>query len=135
MFERGRMRGAFTRVLVLLACLLAAPTLYAQAGLLTPATTPSTAAPAKPAVPPDRLGRETPRGTVLGFVRAAQDENYRVAVQYFETPKGRHRPSVEDDQELAVQLLSILNEKFTPASLDALSRSPDGTPDDGLPRK
>jgi MscS family membrane protein len=132
-FERGRMRGAFTRVSVLLALLLAAPALHAQTGLLTPATTPSTAAPAKPAVPADRLGRETPRGTVLGFVRAAQDENYRAAVQYFETPKGRHRPSVEDDQELAVQLLSILNEKFTAASLDALSRSPDGTPDDGLP--
>jgi MscS family membrane protein len=131
--ERGRMRGAFTPMLVLLAWLLATPTLHAQAGLLTPATAPSTAVPAKPAVPADRLGRETPRGTVLGFVRAAQDENYRAAVQYFETPKGRHRPSVEDDQELAVQLLSILNEKFNAASLDALSRSPDGTPDDGLP--
>jgi MscS family membrane protein len=127
------MRCASTRVLVLSAWLLAAPTLHAQAGLLAPATTPSTAAPAKPAVPADRLGRETPRGTVLGFARAAQDENYRLAVQYFETPKGRHRPSVEDDQDLAAQLLSILNEKFSAASLDALSRSPEGTPDDGLP--
>jgi MscS family membrane protein len=127
------MRDAFTRVLVLLAWLLAVPTLHAQAGLLTPATTPSTSTPAKPAAPADRLGRETPRGTVLGFVRAAQDENYRAAVLYFDAPKGRHRPSVEDDQDLAAQLLSILNEKFSPASLDALSRSPDGTLDDGLP--
>jgi MscS family membrane protein len=127
------MRRAVTRVLLLLAWLLAAPALHAQAGLLVPATTPATSAPAKPTVPADRLGRETPRGTVLGFVRAAQDENYRVAVQYFETPKGRHRPSVEDDQDLAAQLLSILNEKFGAASLDALSRNPDGTPDDGLP--
>jgi MscS family membrane protein len=126
------MRGALTRILVLLAVLLPVPTLYAQAGL-PPATTTAAPTPAKPAAPPDRLGRETPRGTVLGFVRAAQDENYRVAVQYFETPKGRHRPSVEDDQDLAAQLLSILNEKFAAASLDALSRSPDGTSDDGLP--
>ncbi|HZC65876.1 MAG TPA: mechanosensitive ion channel domain-containing protein [Candidatus Dormibacteraeota bacterium] len=124
------MRSAFAGILVLFVLLPAVPTLHAQAGLLPSTTTP---APAKPAVPPDRLGRETPRGTVLGFVRSAQDENYKVAVQYFETPKGRRRPSVEDDQDLAAQLLSILNEKFGAASLDALSHSPDGTPDDGLP--
>jgi MscS family membrane protein len=134
------MRCALTRIFVLLALLLAVPILRAQSGLLPSATAPGSAqvsapapAPAKPAAPPDRLGRETPRGTVLGFVRAAQDENYRAAVQYFEVPKGRHRPSVEDDQDLAAQLLSILNEKFSAASLDALSRNPEGTLDDGLP--
>src|SRR5258708_19977680 len=41
-----------------------------------------------PATPDDPLGldRETPRGTVIGFVRAAQFENYDVAVQSFHLP-------------------------------------------------
>ncbi len=127
----GGMRVLF-RTIGLLALLLAATSSHAQLNPLAPAT-PAPAAPAKPAVPADRLGRETPRGTVFGFIHAAQDENYRVAVQYFQPPSGRHRPSVEEEQDLAAQLLSILNEKFSSAALDALSRNPEGTLDDGLP--
>ncbi len=118
------------RMIGLLALLLAATTGYAQFNPLAP-TTPAPSV--KPVVPADRLGRETPRGTVFGFIHAAQDENYRLAVQYFQPPSGRHRPSVEEEQDLAAQLLSILNEKFSSASLDALSRNPEGTLDDGLP--
>lgn len=116
----------------LLALLLASMGSHAQVNPLAPAT-PAPSTPAKPKAPADRLGRETPRGTVFGFIRAAQDENYSVAVQYFQPPSGRHRPTVEEEQDLAAELLSILNEKFSAASLDALSRSPDGTLDDGLP--
>src|SRR5271169_6757836 len=125
------MRVSF-RTIGLLALLLAATTSHAQFNPLAPAT-PAPAAAAKPAVPADRLGRETPRGTVFGFIHAAQDENYRLAVQYLQPPSGRHRPSGEEEQDLAAQLLSILNEKFSSASLDALSRNPEGTLDDGLP--
>src|SRR5271154_4150412 len=118
------------RAIGVLTLLLAATISYAQLNPLSPAPP---APPAKPAVPSDRLGRETPRGTVFGFIHAAQDENYRLAVQYLQPPSGRHRPSVEEEQDLAAQLLSILNEKFASASLDALSRNPEGTLDDGLP--
>lgn len=130
------MLGLLRRLLLGLVVLLAAGAGYAQINPLAPAVAPATAgAPAatQPAAPADRLGRDTPRGAVYGFIRAAQDENYRVAVQYFEPPSGRHRPSVEEEQDLAAQLLSILNEKFTAGSLDALSRVPEGTLDDGLP--
>jgi len=129
--EDDGMRVLF-RTIGLLTLLLAAMTGYAQLNPLAPPT-PAASAPAKPAVPADRLGRETPRGTVFGFMHAAQDENYRLAVQYFQPPSGRHRPSVEEEQDLAAQLLSILNEKFSAASLDGLSRNPEGTLDDGLP--
>jgi len=79
----------------------------------------------------DPLGRDSPRGTLLGFIRAAQEENYALAVQYFQPPAIRHRPSIEQEQDLASQLLTILNQKFGPF-LDSISRDPEGRLDDGL---
>jgi MscS family membrane protein len=90
------------------------------------------AAKAEPSIPPDPLGRETPRGTLLGFLKAAQDERYNVAVQYFQPNIGRRHRSEEDDEELAEQLLAILNQKFAGA-LDLASKDPLGHLDDNLP--
>src|SRR5258708_8341365 len=99
----------------------------AQTTPLAPATatTPSVAAPADPL----ELGRETPRGTVIGFIRAAQAENYDVAVQYFEA----RRASVEREQELAQQLLAILNARFV-GSRDSITNGPTGRQDGEPPR-
>src|SRR5271168_1670600 len=131
------MRTLSLRTIGLLTLLLAPLiSLLAQTNPLLPAGSsppPAPAPAAKNVLPADRLGRETPRGAVFGFVRAAQDENYSAAVQYFQPPSGRHRPSVAEEQDLAAQLLSILNERFSSASLDALSRNPGGTSDEGLP--
>src|SRR5690242_17130542 len=66
------------------------------------------------------LGRETPRGTVIGFVRAAQNEDDDEAIQYFD-PRRRSAPAQE--KELAAQLLSILNARFA-GSLDSISDVP-----------
>src|SRR5260370_6146043 len=98
-----------------------------QATPLAPATatTPSVAAPADPL----ELGRETPRGTVIGFIRAAQAENYDVAVQYVEA----RRASVEREQELAQQLLAILNARFV-GSVASIANDPRGRQDGGPPR-
>src|SRR5216684_5705436 len=103
----------------------------AQTAPLAPAaaTAPAATPPAAPADPLE-LGRETPRGTVIGFIRAAQSENYGVAVQYFE---GR-RASVEREQELAQQLLAILNARFV-GSLDSITNDPTGREDGGPPRE
>jgi MscS family membrane protein len=92
-----------------------------------PASTPPAAA--TPADPLE-LGRETPRGTVIRFIRAAQDENYDIAVQYFEV--GR-RASVEREQELAKELLEILNARFR-GSLDSITNDPNGRQDGEPPR-
>jgi len=86
----------------------------------------------EPSIPADSLGRETPRGTLLGFIRAAQEERYKVAILYFQPGVNRRRHSEEDDEELAAQLLTILNQKFA-GSLDLISRDPLGRLDDGLP--
>jgi len=101
-------------------------------GVSQAAVAPTAAAKQEPAVPSDPLGRETPRGTLLGFIKAAQDERYNIAVQYFQPPTNRRRRSEEDDEELAAQLLTILNQKFAGA-LDLVSRDPLGRLDDGLP--
>jgi len=99
-------------------------------GLTAPQPAPATQT--VPAIPPDPLGRETPRGTLLGFIKAAQEEQYAKAVEYFQPPPSRRRRSEQDDEELAAQLLTIFNQKFAGA-LELTSRDPLGRLDDGLP--
>ena len=99
-------------------------------GIVTPQIAP--AAQPVPAVPPDPLGRETPRGTLVGFIKEAQEEHYARAVEYFQPPPSRRRRSEQDDEELAAQLLTIFNQKFAGA-LELTSRDPLGRLDDGLP--
>jgi MscS family membrane protein len=102
----------------------------AQIPGLTSATT--TASAPQNSAPPDPLGRENPRGCVLGFIRAAQGEKYALAAEYFEPYKARRRIAETDDEEIAVQLLAVLNQKFG-GPLEFISRDPEGRLDDGLP--
>ena len=69
----------------------------AQIPGLTPSTPAATTASATPAVQADPLGRDNPRGCVLGFIKAAQDERYGVAALYFEPPARRTR--INEDEE------------------------------------
>jgi MscS family membrane protein len=85
-----------------------------------------------PVIPPDPLGRENPRGTILRFIKAAQDEKYSVAVQYFQPAPRKSRTTPEEEAELVEQLLVLLNRKFA-GPLDFVSREPQGRLDDGLP--
>jgi MscS family membrane protein len=79
---------------------------------------PSAQVPASTTAPTDALGlgRETPRGTIIGFIRAAQAEDYDGATQYFEL---RRRSTPVQAKELAAQLLAILNTGFW-GSLDSI---------------
>ena len=108
--------------------LCCASLLCAQTAHRAPAAV-SASAPAP--VDPLELGRDTPRGTVVGFIRAAQSENYDVAVQYFEVHR---RAGVEPEQELAQQLLAILNSRFA-GSLDSITNDPSGRQEGGPPRE
>ena len=122
------------RLLALFCAVLSpiAPAYSQIPGLTLPQTGTAPAAKAEPSVPPDPLGRETPRGTLLGFIKAAQEERYKIATQYFQPGINRRRHSEEDDEELAAQLLTILNQKFA-GSLELTSKDPLGRLDDGLP--
>src|SRR5258705_3901568 len=90
-------------------------------------STPSASAAADP------LGRGTPHGTVLGFLHAAQAENYSVAAQYFQPATGHRRLDPTEEQDLAAQLLAVINQKILASSLESLSDDPQGRLDDGLP--
>jgi MscS family membrane protein len=118
-------------ILSILAAQLATP-LFSAAQIPGLSAPQNAAAPQQPTAPADPLGRENPRGCILGFIKAAQDENYPLAVQYFQPITIRKHPSPEDEEELAVQLLAILNQRFL-GPLDTVSRDPQGRLDDGLP--
>src|SRR6516165_2466215 len=119
-----------SRVLLLVVCgrLATAPS-FAQG---FPLSGQSATAPASPSLPaPDSLGRDNPHGAVVGFLRAAQDEEYAIATQYFEPAAPHHRLTPDQEEELAEELLSILNQKFG-TILDSISHEPQGRLDDGL---
>jgi MscS family membrane protein len=69
----------------------------------------------------DPLGRATPRGTLMGFVNAADNGDYDTAAQYLHT-----RQHGELAQKLAEQLKEVLDRD---ASIDVgrLSRKPEGS--------
>ena len=114
-------------VVLLFAC---TPAFSQIPGLTSPS--PAPAVKQEPTVPPDPLGRETPRGTVLGFIKAAQDERYKVAIEYFQRPSNRRHYSEEEDEELAAQLLTVFNQTYA-GVLEVMSKDPNGRLDDGLP--
>ena len=123
---------AFTKTWALLLAVGIGSETIAKAQLTPPPPAAAAVPSAKPASTPAdplELGRETPRGTVIGFIKAAQSENYDVAVQYFD----ERRISVERQQDLAQQLLAILNARFM-GSLDSITNDSTGRQDGEPPR-
>jgi MscS family membrane protein len=79
------------------------------------------------------LGRDTPRGTVIGFVRAAQEGNTELAWQYLQ-PSGKAHPlDASERQEIVDHLLTVLNATFPTSALDSVSRDQEVRGDDGRP--
>jgi MscS family membrane protein len=76
----------------------------------------------------DELGRGTPSGAVVGFLKAAQAGNFQTASDYLQISTAR-RPS--QGPELADQLNELMNRAFV-GSLQRLSTSPEGNPDFGV---
>ena len=75
----------------------------------------------------DPLGRSTPQGTVLGFIRAASKENYDLALQYLDT-----RTKGTAAEKLISGLQAILDYGFA-GHLGVLSNKPEGNLGDNLP--
>jgi MscS family membrane protein len=117
------------RIAALLLCtlLMAAGLAHAQAASsLTKALKGSTQ-PAAPAS--DNLGRETPAGTVYGFLQATQNGDYRTAAQYLKlTPSKR----LSQGDELAAQLSADIDRAFV-GLLKNISNQPEGLAQAGVP--
>jgi len=76
--------------------------------------------------PKDTLGRETPRGTVLGFLTAARKGDAQIAALYLNTPL--RGPSAE----LLARQLAVVLDRGLPARLNQLSDKPEGSLPDQL---
>ena len=87
------------------------------------AQTPATAAPEKPPAQASRdpLGRDTPRGTVLGFLSAARRGETEIARQYFNSGG-----TGADSSELTNQLFLVLDTRL-PARVSQISDAPEGS--------
>jgi MscS family membrane protein len=85
----------------------------------------TTSAPSKA---PDQLGRDTPYGTVFGFLQAAQSGNYSIAAQYLQMSPARRQT---EGDPLAMKLNVAMNSAFA-GSLRP-SRLPEGTPQEDVP--
>ena len=104
---------------------LRAPAQSAFGQILQPK--PPAAAPAK--TPTDPLGRETPSGTVFGFLEAAQSGNYAIADQYLQMSAARR----QTEGEVTAQKLKAVMDSAFAGSLKHVSTQPEGTPQEGVP--
>jgi MscS family membrane protein len=113
--QRGRKRSFFAAALFCLA-------LFSSSALWSQLTAPETPSPeTKAEIPKDTLGRDTPRGTVLGFLGAARKGNAQIAALYLNTPLRGANAEV-----LARQLAVVLDRRL-PAKLNELSDKPEGS--------
>jgi MscS family membrane protein len=95
-------------------------------GAKSAATAQQPATPSPLPVPPDPLGRTSPHGCVVGFLLAAQKQDYARAAQYLDVKK-----PPEQAEELARQLQALLDQGLT-GNLDGLSREAEGNQTDNL---
>ena len=103
------------------ACVVAVSVTGAAAQPPAAAAQPPAATPAKSAPAADPLARDTPRGTVLGFLSAARKGEIAAARQYLDT-----RADEAASQALAGQLFVVLDAKL-PARLPQISDDPLGS--------
>src|SRR4051812_46119874 len=101
------------------ACVIALAPAVARAQALR--DTPPAAAPAPQPPSTDSLGRDTPRGTVIGFLSAARKGENELARGYLDT-----RTTGNRGDDLAHQLFVVLDARL-PARLTQLSDQPEGS--------
>jgi len=107
---------------VLITVLLLSTTAFSPAFGQVPQAQPPAEAKVEPK---DPLGRDTPKGTVVGFISAATAGNMQRSELYLDI-RGLSG-QVEDRVQ---QLLAVLNRTLSPVDLDKLSSEPSGNLDD-----
>lgn len=116
-------------ILVILIVSFSSTCLLAQAAAVSKVL--GGAAPAPTHTAPDQLGRETPSGTVVGFLRSAQENNFQAAADYLQMSNVRR---LSQGPDLAEKLKVLMDRAFV-GSLRRLSSNPDGNPDYGPPEQ
>jgi MscS family membrane protein len=80
--------------------------------------------------PNDPLGRTTPSGSVVGFLKAAQSGNYSIAAQYLQMNAARRQA---EGEQLASQLNAVLNSPAAATVRIGSFNQAEGTPQEGVP--
>src|SRR5215470_7248309 len=75
----------------------------------------------------DPLGRDTPSGTVLGFLQASPAGNYKTAADYIQMSPVRRQAQGAD----VANKLKVLMDRAFIGSLRRLSTHPEGSPESG----
>ena len=102
---------------------LPCPCQTALGGVLTAPSSTSAASTS----PTDPLGRTTPSGAALGFLKAAQSGDYSIAAQYLQMSAVRRQTEGED---VAKQLKAVMDGAFS-GPLGSFTQ-PDGVPQEGI---
>ena len=112
--------------LLILFVSICANTLTSQSvtGLLKGSGSPS---PEPATASADPLERETPSGTVFGFLQVTQAGNYRAAADYLQMSAVRRQ---SQGPELARKLKVLMDRAFV-GSVRPISTNPEGSPDSG----
>ncbi|HXJ91762.1 MAG TPA: mechanosensitive ion channel domain-containing protein [Terriglobia bacterium] len=84
-----------------------------------PQTTPT---PPPQEVPQDPLGRDSPYGTVVGFLKAAESDDWARGADFLDS-----KQAAPQKQELARQLKLVLDRGLS-LDLDTVSKNPEGVP-------
>lgn len=90
------------------------------------------AKPEAAAFPPDSLGRDTPRGMILGFLEAAGKEDWASASAYLDLGYLSKNQAKQRGPELAKGLVTLLNQGGSLMPNAAISNDPAGKPNDTL---
>ena len=92
--------------------------------VIAAAQAPAPPAPVKSETPADLFGRDTPRGTVLGFLNASRKDDFETAAKYLNT-----RLSGRAAADQAHDLFVVLDRELPPR-LNQLSNVPEGSRSD-----
>jgi MscS family membrane protein len=106
--------------------LFAGSAAHSPAQLKKPAAPPP--AKAEPAAVVDPLGRETPRGTMMGLAKYGERHDFATAARYLQLDPGQ-----ATDLVLLAKELQALRTRFK-GNIDMLSDEPNGSVESGLPQ-
>jgi MscS family membrane protein len=123
------MNSFLRRVLLFALCLVLSATGWGQKSLSQMLQASGEPPKASEGSPTDPLGRQTPNGTLFGFLEAVQAGNFPMAAQYLQLSPARR---AEKGEQLATQLKAVLDSAFV-GSLRTISTNPEGTVQPGLP--
>jgi MscS family membrane protein len=119
------MNRLLTRIsLIVLSLALSAPA-WGQITQILPSSNDSR----EKAGPTDPLGRQTPNGTLFGFLQAMQAGNFQTAAQYLQLSPARRATHGE---QIAAELKEVLDSAFV-GSLRSISTNPEGSVQSGFP--